>query len=332
MIQCHCADGTVSGLQGNQCKFGRGNELVDWRNEGKDPLVDEMDGFDLGDKPETTEAPSKPEVMDEELEDEDPYKEDKPIQPLPTAPPPEEDDDEDFLVPMPLIESLPTAIPWEDEIIEWMVEEIEHEKEEEEDHDHILPFADEGHGHDDHDHDDFIDPDETWAEYYDRLDPGFADEHGRPLYASIPGPVLKGASSQSTKLEAVAFKAKATVARKPAKGAKRQQRESEAVVPFNAEVARKPAAEVTRPATEVARKPAKGAKRQQQQQSNGGGRNAAKKRASALSSEGSGLNVMGYASGTQARPAAARGVLKGGDIHVARAGARPRRRKGSSGR
>ena len=41
-----CADGTVRGLQGNQCEFGRGSELVDSRNTRKDPLEDGMDGFD----------------------------------------------------------------------------------------------------------------------------------------------------------------------------------------------------------------------------------------------------------------------------------------------
>ena len=49
-----------------------------------------------------------------------PHNEDRHVQPLPTAPPPDDEEErEDFFVPMPFIETLPTAIPWEDEIDSW---------------------------------------------------------------------------------------------------------------------------------------------------------------------------------------------------------------------
>ena len=306
-----CADGTVSGLQGNQCKFGMGSELIDWKNMGKDPLVDEMDGIGIGEPPETMDE----EVIEEEEEEEGPYR------PLPTALPP---DEEEFIVPITHVDPLPTAIPWENELIEEMIEEIEQDEDHHHHHDHehskdddeltvlIVPQNElvDDHDHhdhqDDHDHDVFY-PDETWAEYYDRLDPGFHDEDGMPMYASIPGPVSKGTTSRPAKFKPIAFKAVGNKP-KPVKGAKRQQKQK---TPSN------------RPG-----KKAKGALKGSKRASNGlGGIRTGKRRDPAPS--GSDLNAFGYVSGTQVDPSAARGVLKGGNIQVTRAGARPRRRKGS---
>ena len=87
-----CADGTVRGLQGNQCEFGRGPGLVDRINDGMDPLLDEMRAFDFGFWPdaEEAEAPLPPIATDQEFDEEGTYEEDGPVRPLPTAPPPEE--------------------------------------------------------------------------------------------------------------------------------------------------------------------------------------------------------------------------------------------------
>ena len=108
-----CADGTVRGLQGNQCEFGRGSELVDSRNTGKDPLEDGMDGFDFGDghDAEEAEAPLPPVATDEFADGEEPP------------------DEGGFFEPISFVKSIPSRRPSrgrEGELVEEeTVEEIE---------------------------------------------------------------------------------------------------------------------------------------------------------------------------------------------------------------